>query len=118
MPPIPPPPLLPHPPLAAIARDGGAAMLVGLLVGAALGALCAPPVLNRPATGVLTLAAGSLLLLVAPGSPVNTAVRDAFTSSSPTAATTFPALPLLGAAALLAIAWAVALRRAGQGLTG
>ncbi|TDU06610.1 hypothetical protein EDD99_5173 [Streptomyces sp. 846.5] len=109
-----PPPNIAHPPLVMIARDGGIAILVGLLAGAALGALCAPPVLNRPATGVLTLAAASLLLLVAPYSPVNIAVRDAFTSNSSTATTTFPALSLLGAVTLLVISWAVALCQAGQ----
>ncbi|MFC1416972.1 ABC transporter [Streptacidiphilus cavernicola] len=105
-----------HPPLVAIARDGGTAILIGLLVGTALGAVCAPPLLNRPATAVLSLAGVSLALLVAPGSPVNSAIRDAFTSDSADAATTFPALPLLGAVLLLAAGWAVALRAAERGL--
>lgn len=107
-----PPPGLVHPPLAAIAVDGGSAVLIGLLAGAALGSLCAPPVLRRPATGVLTLAAASVVLLVAPGSPVNAAIRDAFTSGTADAATTFPALPLAGAVALLAAGWAVSLSAA------
>ncbi|MFC1433255.1 ABC transporter [Streptacidiphilus sp. N1-3] len=111
------PPLgVPNPPLAAIARDGGTAVLIGLLAGTALGALCAPPLLNRPATAVLSLAAASLVLLVAPGSPVNSAIRDAFTSDSADAATRFPALPLVGAVVLLAVAWAVAVRAAERGL--
>ena len=104
------------PPLVAIARDGATAILIGLLAGTALGALCAPPLLNRPATAVLGLAAASLALLVAPGSPVNSAIRDAFTSDSADAATTFPALPLLGGVLLLAVGWTVALRAAGRGL--
>ncbi len=104
------------PPLLTIARDGGTAILIGLLAGTALGAVCAPPLLNRPASAVLTLAAASLVLLVAPGSPVNTAIRDAFTSDSADAATSFPALPLLGGLLLLAAGWAVALRAAGRGL--
>lgn len=100
------------PPLAAIARDGGAAILVGLLAGVTLGALCAPPVLRRPASGVLALAAGSLVVLVAPLSPVNMAVRDAFTSSSPTASTTFPAVPLAVTAIALAAACYTTLKAA------
>ncbi|MHA6760415.1 hypothetical protein [Streptacidiphilus sp. PAMC 29251] len=111
-----PPPGVVHPPLATIARDGSTAVLIGLLAGTALGALCSPPLLNRPATAVLSLVTASLVLLVAPGSPVNAAIRDAFTSDSADAATSFPALPLLGAVALLALGWTIAVRAAERGL--
>ena len=103
-----------HPPLAEIAGHGALSVLVGLLAGTALGALCAPPVLRRPAAAVLTLSGASLALLVAPVSPVNMAVRDVFTSGSRDAATTAPLLPLLAAAVLLALAWTVAVHAAGR----
>ncbi|MEZ0093442.1 ABC transporter [Streptacidiphilus sp. EB129] len=112
-----PPPHLPHPPLAAIALHGSAAILVGLLVGTAVGALCAPPLLGRPAIGVLTLATASVLLLVAPVSPVNHAIRDVFTSSSPTATTTLPLLPLLASLGLLAVSGAAVVQLAARGVT-
>lgn len=103
-----------HPPLAATAAHGALSLLVGLLTGTALGALCAPPVMQRPAAAVLTLTGASLVLLVAPVSPVNIAVRDVFTSGSPDAATTAPLLPLLAAAVLLALAWTAAVRAAAR----
>lgn len=107
-----PPPGPANPPLATIALDGSIAVLVGLLAGAALGALCAPPLLRRPASSVLVLVAASLALLAAPVSPVNVAIRDAFTSSSSTAATELPWWPLLACLALLTLAWSVVVRRA------
>ena len=110
-----PPPALADPPLAAIALHGAVSILVGLLCGTGLGALCAPPVLRRPAAGVLVLAGASVLLLVAPVSPVNAAVRAVFTSSSTTAATSDPLLPLAASVLLLALAWAAAVRLAARG---
>jgi hypothetical protein len=109
-----PPPGLADPPLAAIALHGAVSILVGLLCGTALGALCAPPVLRRPAAGVLLLAAASVALLVAPVSPVNAAVRAVFTSSSASAATSDPLLPLAAAVLLLALAWAAAVQLANR----
>jgi len=109
-----PPPALADPPLAAIALHGSVSVLVGLLSGTALGALCAPPVLRRPAAGVLLLAAASVALMVAPVSPVNAAVRAVFTSSSASARTSDPLLPLAAAVVLLALAWAAAVRTAAR----
>ncbi|MFC1404291.1 MULTISPECIES: hypothetical protein [Streptacidiphilus] len=96
--------------LAATARDGAAAIVVGLLVGVALGALCAPPLVRRPATSVLTLAAASVVLLVAPWSPVNAAIRDA-ASPGPTA---FPWWPVLTALLLVAVCGGVVVRSAAR----
>jgi hypothetical protein len=97
-------------PLGAIARDGGAGIVVGLFVGVALGAVCAPPVLGRPATGVLVLAAASIVLLVAPWSPVNAAIRGA-ASPGPTV---FPWWELAAALLLLFLCGGAVVRSAGR----
>ena len=103
-----PPPGVAKVPLAPIARDGAAAIAVGLLVGVALGALCAPPLVQRSATGILTMAAASVVLLVAPWSPVNAAIRD---TASP-GPTSFPWWPVPTALLLVAVCWGVVVRSA------
>jgi len=110
---------------SAIGRGLGAG-LICLLVGSAIGALCNPPVIRRPAGSMLTSTAAVVLALVWSISPANAAVRvwspsatgQAAGAGAHAAAHTWPpGLPVLSALALLAVAWGisalVAARRSG-----
>ncbi|MER5888233.1 ABC transporter [Streptomyces sp. NPDC001941] len=91
------------------ALAGLLAALVCVLVGAAVGTLCARPLVRARGWSVATALAGAVLALVVPGSPAGAAVTDLVTGSR---AGTVPLslLPLAGAVALAAGALAVACR--------
>lgn len=83
---------------------GVGAALICLLVGSAIGALCNPPVITRPAASMLTSTAAVVLGLVWSVSPANAAVRTGYGSASGS----WPAgLPIVAAIALLVVAWSV-----------
>jgi hypothetical protein len=88
--------------------------LICLLVGSAIGALCNPPVIWRPAASMLASTGAVVLALVATVSPANAAVRSGYghTSSSWP-----PGLPVIAAIVLLIVAWSIsaliAARRSG-----
>jgi hypothetical protein len=88
--------------------------LICLLVGSAIGALCNPPVITRPAASMLTSTAAVVLGLVWSVSPANAAVRVGYGSTQSTWPT---GLPVIAAVALLVVAWSisalVAARRGG-----
>jgi len=88
--------------------------LICLLVGSAIGALCNPPVIRRPAASMLTSTGAVVLALVWSVSPANAAVRSGYGETS----SSWPAgLPVIAAIALLTVAWSisalVAARRSG-----
>jgi hypothetical protein len=83
---------------------GLGASLICLLVGSAIGALCNPPVITRPAASMLASTAAVVLGLVWSVSPANAAVRSGYGST----AGGWPAgLPVIAAIALLVVAWGV-----------
>jgi hypothetical protein len=93
---------------------GVVASLICLLVGSAIGALCNPPVIRRPAASMLASTAAVVLGLVSSVSPANAAVRTGYGTSQQS----WPAgLPVIAAIALLVGAWSisafVAARRSG-----
>ena len=86
-----------------LGRGVGAA-LICLLVGSAIGALCNPPVITRPAASMLTSTAAVVLGLVWSVSPANAAVRTGYGSAS----SSWPAgLPVIAAITLAVAAWSV-----------
>ena len=86
-----------------LGRGVGAA-LICLLVGSAIGALCNPPVITRPAASMLTSTAAVVLGLVWSVSPANAAVRTGYGPGSGS----WPAgLPVIAAIALLVVAWSI-----------
>lgn len=83
---------------------GVGATLICLLVGSAIGALCNPPIIRRPAASMLASTAAVVLGLVWSVSPANAAVR----TGNGTAAGSWPAgLPVIAAMSLLVVAWGV-----------
>lgn len=77
--------------------------VVCLLVGAAAGALCNPPLLRHPGAAALATLAVVIVALAANVSPANAALRGAGVAPAPH----WPGIvPLLGAAVLLAVSWA------------
>ncbi len=93
---------------------GVGAALICLFVGSAIGALCNPPVIRRPAPSMLASTAAVVLGLVASVSPANAAVRTGYGSASGS----WPAgLPVIAAITLVVVAWGisafVAARRSG-----
>ncbi len=88
--------------------------LICLLVGSAIGALCNPPVIRRPAGSLLTSTGAVVLALVASVSPANAAVRSGYGQAS---SSWPPGLPVITAFVLLTVAWSVsaliAARRSG-----
>ncbi|HWF79012.1 MAG TPA: hypothetical protein VN695_00435 [Streptosporangiaceae bacterium] len=101
------------PTFSDLGRGVGAA-LICLLVGSAIGALCNPPIITRPAASMLTSTAAVVLGLVWSVSPANAAVRTGYGPASGS----WPAgLPVIAAATLLVVAWGisalVAARRGG-----
>jgi hypothetical protein len=105
--------------IGATATDLGrglGASLICLLVGSAIGAICNPPVINRPAASMLTSTGAVVLGLVWSVSPANAAVRSGY-SSAPNPWLTSLGLPVIGAFALIVLTWSVsalvAARRSG-----
>jgi hypothetical protein len=88
--------------------------LICLLVGSAIGALCNPPVVRRPAASMLTSTGAVVLGLVATVSPANAAVRSGYGETS---SSWPPGLPVIAAIVLLIVAWSIsaliAARRSG-----
>lgn len=89
------------------AGAGLLAALVCALLGTAVGALTAWPVLRSPGRAVPALLLAALLALVASGSPARAAVSGLVTGSR-SGAVLLPLLPLAGAAVIAAGAIAVA----------
>jgi hypothetical protein len=92
---------------AAVAELGGGlvAALICLLVGSAIAALLNPPVVRRPAAGMLGTTGAVVLALAWNVSPANAAVRSVGYWSQEK---TWPAgVALLAAVVLLALAWAI-----------
>ncbi|MEV4046512.1 ABC transporter [Streptomyces sp. NPDC049744] len=94
------------PPLPA-AGAGLLAALVCALLGTAVGALTAWPVLRSPGRAVPALLLAALLALVASGSPARAAVGD-LVAGSRSGAVPLPLLPLAGAAVIAVAATAAA----------
>jgi hypothetical protein len=96
-----------------VGRGVGAA-LICLLVGSAIGALCNPPIITRPAASMLTSTAAVVLALVWSVSPANAAVR---TGNGSTSGSWPTGLPVIAAITLIVVAWSVsalvAARRSG-----
>jgi hypothetical protein len=86
------------------------------LVGAAIGAFCNPPLIRRPAYGILGTAGAVIIALVSDVSPAHAALSGA--GSAPQGSSWLPGLPAIVAAALLAASWAasamLAARRSGE----
>jgi hypothetical protein len=81
---------------------GLAMTAVCLLVGSAVGALCNPPLLRRPATAMLATLAAAIFGLASDFSPAGAALRHASNTFSPH----WPgAVQVLGAACLLTVTW-------------
>jgi hypothetical protein len=92
----------------AIVAGGLLIALVCLLVGSAAGALCNPPLLRHPAAAMLSTLAAIIVALAADVSPASAAISH--TTASPAGPLTahWPgAMPLTGAACLLAVAWGI-----------
>jgi len=81
------------------------AALICILVASAVGALCNPPVVRRPGSGMLTTTGAVVLALAWQDSPANAALRTPVTGVK--AASWPPGVPLIAAIALLVIGWAV-----------
>jgi hypothetical protein len=89
--------------LADLGKGLGASVIC-LLVGSAIGALCNPPVIRRPAASMLASTAAVVVGLVLSVSPANAAVRSGYGSSAGSWPT---GLPVIAALALLVVAWGV-----------
>lgn len=98
-------------PLLSAALAGVLAVVCCALLGAAVGALCARPVLHRRGWSFAATVLGSLLALVSEGSPAEAAVTG-LVSGSLTGMVRIPLLPAVGAAALAAAAAALTSRLA------
>lgn len=94
-------------PLPQAAGAGLLAILTCALLGTAVGALAAWPVLRTPGRAVPSLLLAVLLALVATGSPAHAAVQG-LVSGSHSATVRMPLLPLAAAALIAAAATAVA----------
>ena len=82
--------------------------LVCLLVGSAVGALCNPPLLRHPAAAMLSTLAAIILALAAGVSPANAAISHTTAQAANPLAANWPGTgPLIGAACLVVVTWAV-----------
>ena len=91
--------------IRSTANYAWAAALICLLVGSAIAALLNPPVVRRPAAGMLGTTGAVVLALAWNVSPANAAVRSVGYGSQEKA---WPAgVALLAAAVLLALAWVI-----------
>ncbi len=78
--------------------------LICLLVGSAIGALCNPPIIRRPAASMLLSTTAVVVGLASGVSPANAAVRSGYGQAS----SSWPAgLQVIAAIALLVVAWSV-----------
>ena len=96
-------------PLLPAGAAGLLAAACCVLLGAAVGALCTRPVLNRRGWSVAATVLAALLALVTSGSPANSAVTGLVTGSR-TGTVHAPVLPLLAAVVLAAAATAIVCR--------
>ena len=97
---------------AAELGGGLVAALICLLVGSAIAALLNPPVVRRPAAGMLGTTGAVVLALAWNVSPANAAVRSVGYGSQEK---TWPAgVALLAAVVLLALAWAISVQVAAR----
>ncbi|MFB4421179.1 ATP-binding cassette domain-containing protein [Streptomyces sp. QL37] len=96
-------------PLLPAALAGLLAAGCSALLGAAVGALCARPVLHRHGWSLAATVLGALLALVTQGSPARAAVTG-LVSGSLTGTVRVPLLPLAGALAVAAVVGAVTSR--------
>lgn len=96
----------------AVLAGGLVATLICALVGSAIGALCNPPLVRRPAAGMLGTTGAVVLALAWNVSPANAAVLTAGTVGQ--TGSWLPGLPVLAAVALLAAAWSVSALVAGH----
>lgn len=69
-------------PATAALVGGVLAQVTGVLVGLAIGALCARPVVRRPAYALPLVASGALVMLIASGSPASAAVSTIVSASN------------------------------------
>jgi hypothetical protein len=102
--------------IGATATDLGRGLgtaLICLLVGSAIGALCNPPVINRPAASMLVSTAAVVLGLVWSVSPANAAVRSGYRATSSPWLTSL-GVPVVVALALFALAWGISARVAAR----
>ncbi len=102
--------------IGATAADLGRGLstaLICLLVGSAIGALCNPPVISRPAASMLASTAAVVLGLVWSVSPANAAVRSGY-SATPSPWLTSLGVPVVVALALFALAWSISARVAAR----
>jgi hypothetical protein len=89
----------------SILAGGLVATLICLLVGSAVGTLCNPPLIRRPAAAMLSTTGAVVLALASNVSPANAAARTV--GSAPQASPWLPGLPVIAAVVLLAVAWTV-----------
>ncbi|MBV6698681.1 ABC transporter [Kitasatospora aureofaciens] len=94
-------PKVDQPPVGAALSAGLLTSVVCVLLGVLVGALCNRPVLTRAQYGIPVALALATAVLVAPGSPANTAVRG-LADAARTGRVGLPWLELLSAAGLLA----------------
>lgn len=103
--------------VGATATDLGrgiATALICMFVGSAIGALCNPPIIRRPAASMLLTTTAVVVGLASSVSPANAAVRSGYGTTT----SAWPAgLQVIAAIALLVVAWSisalVAARRGG-----
>jgi len=89
----------------SVLLGGLVATLICLLVGSAVGTLCNPPLIRRPAAAMLSTTGAVVAALAWNVSPANAAVRSA--ESAPTVSPWPTGLPVIAAIVLLAAAWTV-----------
>jgi hypothetical protein len=83
-----------------VAMAGLAAAGVCVLVGVAIGALCSPPLVRRPAHGMLALGIAAIVALAASVSPANAAIHGTMSPAHDTPG--FPVAPAVVATVLAA----------------
>lgn len=97
-----------------VLTDGAAAELTAVLIGSAVGALCAPPLVRRPAAGLIGVLVLGVAAVVAPVSPANAAMRGVSGGWSPDPVTRFPLVPLPISVVVVAAAWLFTARNAAR----
>jgi hypothetical protein len=80
--------------------------VICLLVGAAVGALCNPPLLRHPAAAMLATLAAAIFALASDVSPAGAALRLSSAAQSQPQAAQWPGVvPLVASACLVAVTW-------------
>ena len=80
--------------------------VICLLVGAAVGALCNPPLLRHPAAAMLATLAAAIFALASDVSPAGAALRLSSAAQSQPQAAQWPGLvPLVASLCLVAVTW-------------